>query len=354
LGAILWHVKRDYDGAIACFERALALDPRLVEAHTGLGLALQAKEKLDEAIDCHRKALALDPKNATPHINLGVAWREKGRLDKAIAHYHKALALNSRLAKAHYNLGLALSDLGRQDETIDCYERAIHLDPDLAEAHCNLGRALREKGRLAESLRAYRRGHELGSRQLNWEYPNSARWVRQAEWYVELEQKLPDVLAGQVQPADDRERLALAEVCRVQRRYAAAARLFAEALAGLPALAADVKAGRRYAAAFAAARAGCGEGDDAPPDGPERARLRLQALAWLRAELADYARLVETGKPEDRKWVRTGLQRWQHDPSLAAVRDAAALARLPGAERDGWRRLWADVAALLSGASAPW
>jgi serine/threonine-protein kinase len=352
LGTSLWHVKRDYYGAIACFERALALDPRHAPAHTGMGVALQGKGKLDEAIKWHRKALALDPRLALAHLNLGAAWRDKGRPDEAIGHLRKALALDARLASGHYNLGLALSDQERLDEAIDCYEKAIRLEPDLAEAHCNLGRMLLLKGKFVESVRAYRRGHELGSRQPNWQYPASAQWVRQAERYVALEQKLPDVLSGKARPADDRERLGLGQVCHLQGRHAAAARLFAEAFAGQPALTADVRAGSRYWAALSAARAGCGEGED-PPNGAERAPWRRQALAWLRAELAAHARRVETGKPENRKLVRAELERWRRAPGLAGLRDAKALARLSEAECDDWRRLWAEVATLLSRASTP-
>jgi tetratricopeptide (TPR) repeat protein len=39
---------------------------------------------------------------------------------------------------------------------------------------------------------------------------------------------------------------------------------------------------------------------------------------------------------------------WQTAPALAGVRDGAALAKLPDAEREQWQRLWADVAALLA------
>jgi tetratricopeptide (TPR) repeat protein len=333
---------------------AVALRPGASAAHVNLGASLQqVKRDYDAAIACYERALALDPRLALARSNLGIAWWETGSPDKAIAHLRKALDLDPRLPRARYILGLALNARGKVDEAIACFERAIQIDPDYAEVHCQLGGALREKGRFAESLRAYRRGHELGSRRPNWQYPDSAQWVREAEWYVALEQKLPDVLAGKARPADDRERFGLSEVCRLRRRFAAAARLFTEASVGLPELVTNIQAGHRYRAAVAAAQAGCGEGEDAPPDGPERARLRLQALAWLRGQLADLTALVEVAKPEGRKWVRAGLEQWQRDPGLAALRDAAALARLPEAERDGWRRLWADVATLLTRASAP-
>jgi hypothetical protein len=43
--------------------------------------------------------------------------------------------------------------------------------------------------------------------------------------------------------------------------------------------------------------------------------------------------------------VRT-LAHWQRDPDLAGVRDTDALKQLPEDEREAWRKLWAEVAAL--------
>ena len=73
------------------------------------------------------------------------------------------------------------------------------------------------------------------------------------------------------------------------------------------------------------------------------AGLRRQALAWLRADLALRARLLQGGKSID-----GAVTIWQTEPALASVRDPAALAKLPDAERQQWGRLWADVAALLA------
>jgi hypothetical protein len=42
------------------------------------------------------------------------------------------------------------------------------------------------------------------------------------------------------------------------------------------------------------------------------------------------------------------MRHWQQDADFAGVRGAAALAKLPEAEREGWRTLWADVAATLA------
>jgi hypothetical protein len=46
------------------------------------------------------------------------------------------------------------------------------------------------------------------------------------------------------------------------------------------------------------------------------------------------------------------LQHWQQDPDLASVRGDKALAAMPAEERDAWRKLWADVAALAEKAGS--
>ncbi len=78
LGVILCDVKRDYDEAIACFRKAIDLDPKNAYGHHNLGVALKGKGQVDEAIACFQKAIALDPKYAKAHSNLGVALRRQG------------------------------------------------------------------------------------------------------------------------------------------------------------------------------------------------------------------------------------------------------------------------------------
>jgi serine/threonine-protein kinase len=174
--------------------------------------------------------------------------------------------------------------------------------------------------------------------------------LHQCQALLALEAKLPDVLAGKVPPADQRERLGLLEVCRLQRRHAAAATLYADAFAADPRLADDLEAGHRYNAACAAALAGCGAGKDAGTLQPvDRLALRRQALTWLRAELGSWTRQVAAGEVGRSRLVRT-LTSWQKDSDLAGLRDAQALKALPAEERQACRKLWADVADTLASA----
>jgi tetratricopeptide (TPR) repeat protein len=307
---------------------------------------------VDEAIAAYRDAIRLKPESAEAHGNLGLALTEQGQVAEAITELRETIRLKPDFFGAHYNLGNALRDQGKPAEAIAAYREAIRLQPDYAEAHCNLGSILQGQGQFREALAEYRRGHELGSKRPGWPYP-SAEWVRKAEQMVALESRLPAMLRGDDKPKDAVEGIDVADFAYKTKKFGPSARLYVESLRADPKLAEDVKAGNRYYAACAAALAGAGQGDDKPPlDEKEKTRWRKQALTWLKADLAFWARQAETGKPEAKALVSQQLQHWKADTDLAGIRDETAIKALPDGEQEACRALWAEVDALLAKARA--
>jgi serine/threonine-protein kinase len=348
LGIALYD-KGQVDEAIREYRAAIDLDPEYALPHTNLGRALYDKGQKDEAIREHRTAIALDPKRAVAHTNLGAVLSDMGQVDEAIRQLRAAIALDPKFALAYYNLGIALSAKGQIDDAIREYRAAIETNPGYAEAHCNLGLVLlRQKGQFAEALALLRRGHALGTKQRGWKNP-SAQWVLQAERLAALDRRATAVLKGEIKARNPSELLKVCVFCLTQKKApVAAARLYADAFQAEPALADDLQAGDRFTAARAAALAGCGKGRDAADlDEPGRALWRKQALEWLRADLKAWAKRLDGADADGRAEVRTALQRWQRDPDLAGLRDAAALEKLPEVERAAWNGFWKDVSSLL-------
>jgi tetratricopeptide (TPR) repeat protein/tRNA A-37 threonylcarbamoyl transferase component Bud32 len=352
LGVALY-AKKQLDAAIEEYQKAIEIDPKYAKAHYNLGNALYERKQLDAAIEEYQKAIEIDPKYAKAHNNLGGALADKGQLDAAIEECQKAIALDPKLPQAHYNLGNALYAKKQVDAAIEEYQKAIDLDPKDAMAHGALGQALLAHGRFAEAREATGRclqllpeGHPL--RKL------VTQQLQQCERLLALEEKLPAILEGKAKP-EDAERLALAQLCQMHKKhYAAAARFYAEAFEDKPDLAKNLRNALRYNAACAAALAGCGQGKDADKlEEKERARLRQQALDWLKADLALWEKVADNNNPKARDAVQQKMKHWQGDADLVGVREKDALEKLPEAERDDWRKFWDDVASVLKKVEEP-
>jgi serine/threonine protein kinase/Flp pilus assembly protein TadD len=348
LGRLLQY-KGHLEEAIGSYKKAIELDPKCAWAHNGLGNVLLGKGQFEEAIASYKKAIELDPKYAWSHHGLGEALRHKGQREEAVASYKKAIELDPKCAWAHNGLGNALRDKGQLKEAVASYRTAIELDPKYGWAYYNLGHTLQRQGEFRKALEELRRGHELGSKDPRWRYP-SAQWVRQGERLVELDAQLPDFLEGKTTPASPDERIELAGLCSLKRLHHAAAGFYAQAFLAKPKLADDLGAWHRYNAACAAALAGCGQGKVADKlDSKERARLRRQALDWLRADLEAWGQLLDRELDKTRSAARVTkvLRHWLVDPDFAGVRGPEALGKLPEAEQQSWQEMWGRVADLL-------
>ena len=355
------------------------------EPYINLGLALRAQGKLDEAVAEYRVAIRLNPDDvlgplqprrrpeiagelrrrdrrlprsrsgsspmttgptstsATPCIPRG-SWTRRST-------YRVAIRLEPEQYVAHYYLASALCFQGKFDEAIAECRVAIRLMPDHAPAYEKLGLTLGYRGKYEEGLVALRRALELAP-------PGSitARdvpgCIQILERLIPLAGRLPAVLKGADTPRIAVEGLDFSRLCQDRGWHAAAARLYAAALTLEPGPTRSSSATNRYWVACSAALAGCGKcQDDPPPDETARAALRQQALDWLKAERAYWARQLESGTPQARRTTVRQLRYWQQDTNLAGVRDELALARLPERERTDWRDFWSDVETLRKEAS---
>jgi Tfp pilus assembly protein PilF len=338
--------------AVAALRAAIRLRSDFTKAHFQLGEVRRMRQEWVEAEAEYRRAIKLKPSFDTAHNNLGLVLQAQGKMPEAVEAFGKAIAVKPDSAGPQYNLGNALWEQGKMAEAAAAYQKATELNPDYAEAHCNLGLARLTNGQFALALTSLRRGHNLGSRDPKWSYA-SAEWVQRCERMLRLQSRLPAYLSGSDLPADAADLIALADFCERNKRYTTAVRFYADAFSKQASLERNLQAGHRYEAACAAALASCGKDKDAGKlSEPRCAQLRQQALAWLRADLDAWHRLLEKGPAQNRPAIVQRMQHWLQDPDFAGVRGEQALAGLPAAERGDWRQLWQRIEALRQHAAS--
>src|SRR5262245_35842854 len=84
------HRAKDYAGAIALLERAVAADPQLADAWEALGVLYDKQQRLDDAIAATQRLVALKPDEVMAHTNLSRFFMKKGMKEKAEEEQGKA------------------------------------------------------------------------------------------------------------------------------------------------------------------------------------------------------------------------------------------------------------------------
>jgi predicted O-linked N-acetylglucosamine transferase (SPINDLY family) len=141
----------DLDTAMACYRRALAVDPRDPALLTSLGAALAAANEPERAVNCYERALAIDPRHAGAAASLNLlrprsrppgstqelqqliaqadrSWAA-GRLPEALACYRQALLHAPAESGLWTAIGLLLVGLGMQQAALAYFEEGARLDP---------------------------------------------------------------------------------------------------------------------------------------------------------------------------------------------------------------------------------
>jgi serine/threonine protein kinase/tetratricopeptide (TPR) repeat protein len=134
-------------------QRALGLDPNLVEAHTAMVYILTGYNWDWVGAETEvRQVLALDAGNADALYSAGILARTLGRFDEAIGFYHQAMARDPLNPGVHNNLGLALYYAGRLPEAEEELRKLLELRPGIAAGHVHLGKVLLARGRPEDAL----------------------------------------------------------------------------------------------------------------------------------------------------------------------------------------------------------
>ncbi|MFO0958370.1 MAG: protein kinase [Isosphaeraceae bacterium] len=332
--------------AVDLFRQCVRLRPDDPLMHVALGSALLALGGSSEALAAFSEAKRLKPNDWMVRDQIALAFSNRGDWDSAIREQREAVGLFPAMGVAHKALAHALQSAGRLEEAVAEFRESVRLDPRFPATRLFLSRALIESGEPRAALEALAR-IEPGPPPDPFVTPGML--VSRAERLIALEPRLPAVMEGCEMPSSAEDAACFARLAFARGRPEAAARLWAEAFAASPDLAADLVAMNRFQAARAAALAG-DEGDRKPPQSSAEARAswRRLCLEWLRADLRASKALLGSGTVPQRAGVARRLGRWHVDPALAPVRDEPGLSTLPDAERGPLDEFWDEIRAIRS------
>ncbi|MEM6505308.1 MAG: tetratricopeptide repeat protein [Planctomycetota bacterium] len=148
------------DSAFAMFGQALLENPRVVDAHIGIGDIYKGRGDYDRAAVRFELAAAIEPTNFDAHYNLGVCKQVLGDIPYAIKAYRRAINLIPDSAEANRDLASAYLQDGKPGLAMSFAQEAIELGDESFGAWANLGFIYSRLERYSDAIDAFRSASE--------------------------------------------------------------------------------------------------------------------------------------------------------------------------------------------------
>lgn len=122
-------LNREMDRAIGHLEKAVELNPRLIDAALLLSEVQISSARSDDAISGLTAVIRQEPELGHARMLLARAYRAKGRLDDAINTYSKMVEMFPTNATPALQLGIVLSQRSRTREAREAFEKCLQISP---------------------------------------------------------------------------------------------------------------------------------------------------------------------------------------------------------------------------------
>jgi tetratricopeptide (TPR) repeat protein len=146
LAASAFYYRWDWEEADREFQRALAIDPNMVEARFEYAWFLSAMGRHSEALTEARSAVDRDPLSVSANLALGSMYFEARQVDQAIAQLRRTAELEPSDSRAHVFLSGIFEEKQMYEEAIRELKRAMTLQGAPQEERASLELTYQQSG----------------------------------------------------------------------------------------------------------------------------------------------------------------------------------------------------------------
>jgi tetratricopeptide (TPR) repeat protein len=152
---------KDNAGATEMFRAAVKADPKLPNAHFGLGYLLWTQKQYPEAAQEFKAELANDPRHTQSMLYLADAYIQMDQVSAAGPLLQTAIKADASLALAHLDLGIVQSESGHKEEALRELTTAEKMTPNDVNVHWRLARLYRTMGKKEEAKNEFAKASNL-------------------------------------------------------------------------------------------------------------------------------------------------------------------------------------------------
>ncbi len=140
------------ESTLAVTQKALSLDPNIIEAQNLQAIALSKLERLEEAEEIFQRLIVRHPEHPDAYRNYGILLRDNGKHDKAAVFFFKCTQLDPDNPENYIQRARARHEANQLKENDAELNKALELFPDNGDLHHELARNLFKQSRTFEGL----------------------------------------------------------------------------------------------------------------------------------------------------------------------------------------------------------
>jgi tetratricopeptide (TPR) repeat protein len=182
------YAQSQYEAAYKLYKDAVTRDPQalyldgLGRAAEQAGFALGESKYADEALDAYEKAVALEPKLLASQMGRGRLHTARGEYDRALESFEAARAIAPDTVGIAYGEGIAYQQLGNKPKAIEWLTRAVQ-QQKLADAYYRLALLYLDANNAGAAAGAYTSATEIALADERTGKP-APKWLTEAFWQL--------------------------------------------------------------------------------------------------------------------------------------------------------------------------
>ena len=189
--------KKNNDAAIQMFEHALSIDSDFSLAYVGLAEAYSWNYSiysgdrlwLEKMMEMNEKALKLDPDLIEAQLGVGLVHFFQRRYNQAKLNFDEVIRAKPDMYPAFFYLGLVSNILGDYEKGIECFETCVSIKPYSEEPWHFLDMIFRKHGQLKAAQKASKKVIKLGEGKIEVNPEDAITLSRMALTYANMGEK---------------------------------------------------------------------------------------------------------------------------------------------------------------------
>jgi tetratricopeptide (TPR) repeat protein len=191
-------IQYDHQGAIGDLSQAIKLAPTAKNIEKVYNLRAGSYfllKKYDQAFADYDKAISVNPNLVDPYVGRGNALLNKGLAEKALRDYDKAIGLDPKTTAAYIGRADVRFELNQLDLALNDLNKSLELQPDVASSYLKRGAVYGIQGKWSLAIADLSRAAELNSSSKSPYWGNVAVGVDDIHRYVQHYPKSARALA---------------------------------------------------------------------------------------------------------------------------------------------------------------